>query len=142
MPPTRVRDAHSWLALANLAARGSRSRDERPASRDPPAEDSFAAARQIFRRGLEHCPNSVHLLQAFGVLEHRAGDRDAARELFARGLVVDPNNPYVCQAWGLLEQRVGNKDQARKLFESSVSHRANPEVFWKLGSAGGERGEY
>lgn len=119
-------DAHSWLALANLETRSQAARDDRDAAID--------SARAIFRQGLAHCPENVHLLQAFGVLEHRAGDRDAARRLFAKGLQADPHNPYVAQAWGLLEQRVGNKDEARRLFETSLRHRPSPEVFrgWAL----------
>lgn len=147
------RDAHSWLALAKLAARGSRRlrqenanakevdhHDDDPAPEPNETDDVYAAARSIFRQGLQNCPNNVHLLQAFGVLEHRAGDRAAARKLFARGLAVDPNNAYVCQAWGLLEQRVGNKDAARRLFKSSVGHRANPEVFGSWASLEAQEG--
>ncbi len=114
-----VQDAHSWLALANLETRiGHNS-----------GNSSISAARKVFRQGLEHCPENVHLLQAFGVLEHRAGDRDAARRLFALGFEADPDNPYVAQAWGLLEERVGNKEEARCLFAKSVRHRPSAEVF-------------
>ena len=119
-----VHDAHSWLALANLETRIAQKN----------ANASISAARKVFQQGLEHCPESVHLLQAFGVLEHRAGDRDAARRLFALGFEADPDNPYVAQAWGLLEERVGNKKEARRLFAKAVRHRPTTEVLksWAL----------
>lgn len=62
-----TRHAHSWLALANLETRIGLTGEN----------VSYSTAREVFRQGLEHCPENVILLQAFGVLEHRAGDRDA-----------------------------------------------------------------
>lgn len=87
-----------------------------------------ALARALYEQGLCHCPNSVHLLQAWAVLEQRCGDSDKARSLFARGLSLEPDNAYVCQAWGLLEQRCGNKEAARGLFKTFVDLRPHPEV--------------
>jgi tetratricopeptide (TPR) repeat protein len=94
----------------------------------PPKNSGVELARSLFQEGVCECPNSVHLLQAWAVLEHRCGDRDAARALFARGLELEPDNPYVCQAWGLLEQRGGNTEAARSLFRRSVSLSPHPEV--------------
>lgn len=142
------RDAHSWLALARLEARrgGVSLRSVDAGGPDSTASDTSSAnsnsnagsdrgistgaqvARALFEEGLRECPASVHLLQAWAVLEHRCGDRDAARKLFARGLELEPDNPYVCQAWGLLEQRVGNTETARALFRRSVLLRPHPEV--------------
>jgi tetratricopeptide (TPR) repeat protein len=85
-------------------------------------------ARSLFDEGVRECPSSVHLLQAWAVLEHRCGDCQTARTLFARGLALEPDNPYVCQAWGLLEQRGGNTEAARDLFSRSVNLRPHPEV--------------
>jgi tetratricopeptide (TPR) repeat protein len=163
------RDAHSWLALARLEARGEgvslKFSGSSELSATPDSENSFAGdecasrpatpngesvacaglnrllglpdeavprgtslARQVFAKGVQECPTNVHLLQAWAVLEHRCGDRDAARKLFAQGLALEPDNPYVCQAWGLLEQRVGNTEEARLLFRRSVNLRPHPEV--------------
>eukprot|EP00178_Gracilaria_changii_P003659 TRINITY_DN1549_c0_g1_i1.p1 TRINITY_DN1549_c0_g1~~TRINITY_DN1549_c0_g1_i1.p1 ORF type:complete len:1156 (-),score=158.64 TRINITY_DN1549_c0_g1_i1:231-3698(-) len=133
-------DSHSWLALARLESRAgsvssrgaalNRQNDnDSDHHRHPPsAARGTELARSIFKLGLEECPNSVHLIQAWAVLEHRCGNRDIARELFARGLALEPDNPYVSQAWGLLEQRVGNTDKARELFRQTVSLRPHPEV--------------
>ncbi|KAI0564125.1 TPR repeat containing protein [Gracilaria domingensis] len=133
-------DSHSWLALARLESRaGGVSLRNLPHNNqndndsERPSHSSNAArgteiARSIFKLGLDECPNSVHLIQAWAVLEHRCGNRDIARQLFARGLALEPDNAYVSQAWGLLEQRVGNTDKARELFRQTVSLRPHPEV--------------
>lgn len=132
------RDAHSWLALARLEARTGgvnlrnqsslQGEDETDGERRSNGSNGAQVARNLFKEGLSECPNSVHLLQAWAVLEHRCGEREAARELFAKGLALEPDNPYVCQAWGLLEQRVGNTEKARDLFSRSVALRPHPEV--------------
>lgn len=127
------RDAHSWLALARLEARaggvnlrvGMNAKEV--AERDSPA-DGTQEAKRLFQEGLRECPDSVHLLQAWAVLEHRCGDRDAARRLFRKGAELEPGNPYVCHAWALLEQRDGNTEQARELFRKTLQVRAHPEV--------------
>ncbi|CAN8068532.1 unnamed protein product [Agarophyton chilense] len=134
-------DSHSWLALARLEARAGgvsirnsppnshqNENDSELHSHPPSAARGTEIARSIFKLGLEECPKSVHLIQAWAVLEHRCGNRDTARELFARGLALEPDNPYVSQAWGLLEQRVGNTEKARELFRQTVSLRPHPEV--------------
>lgn len=148
------RDAHSWLALARLEARcggvslkpnsspsspaspltgatvnaGGRLGGESDSSQVSKQNSGAELARRLFEEGVKECPTSVHLLQAWAVLEHRCGDREAARKLFARGLKLEPDNPYVCQAWGLLEQRGGNTEAARDLFSRSVNLRPHPEV--------------
>lgn len=133
-------DSHSWLALARLEARAGgvalrnhsnavhAETDSDQQSLAPSAARGTEIARSIFKQGLEQCPSSIHLIQAWAVLEHRCGNRTTARELFARGLALEPDNPYVSQAWGLLEQRVGNTRKARELFKQTVSLRPHPEV--------------
>jgi len=102
--------------------------DAFPAGGDGRGLDVAATARRVFQQGLAECPDNVHLLQAWAVLEHRCGNNDSARELFACGLRLSPDNAYVCQAWGLLEQRTGNTAAARALFERSVALRPQREV--------------
>lgn len=130
------RDAHSWLALAQLFARPLPS-DSKPGSSvqtfittqsSDSRESRLACARQTFEQALAHCPNNVHLLHAWAVFEHRSGHRDQARHLFSKALAKDPQNSYVCHAWGLLEQRVGNIKRARELFETGVSKSSHFEV--------------
>ena len=58
-------DAHSHLALAKLEAR-----------RYPNAPDRACTA---FQRGLEACPNSVHILQAWAVHEQSLDHNDKAK---------------------------------------------------------------
>jgi len=105
------KDGHSWLALAQLHSR-----------RDP------EEARKAFAAALLKCPRNVHLLQAFGVFEHRMGNLDSARHLFHDALVIEPANPYVCQAWGLLEQRNGETDVARDIYRKCTERRPQSEV--------------
>lgn len=121
------RDAHSWLALARLEAR-SGVLDIRSDGIRTAKIAAANAARALFEEGLRECPDSVHLLQAWAVLEHRCGDRDTARKLFARGNAIEPDNPYISHAWGLLEQRVGNNKKARELFQKAVAMRPHAEV--------------
>ncbi|KAK4538324.1 hypothetical protein CDCA_CDCA17G4349 [Cyanidium caldarium] len=124
-------DAHSWLLLAKLESRRrvSRRRNGVTNGADAKADAGSAqAARDCFRRGVEHCPRSVHLLQAWAVFEQKQGDRDAARELFRRGLALEPSNSYIYQAWGLMEQRAGHVEEARALFEKSTLFGPTPEV--------------
>lgn len=113
-------DAHSWLALARLEARTGLP--------DSSGVPRAARARALFEQGLIECPNNVHLLQAWAVLEHRCGDREAARELFQKGYDIEPQNPYISHAWGLLEQRVGNTEKARELFRKTIETRPHSEV--------------
>ncbi|CDF32431.1 TPR repeat-containing protein [Chondrus crispus] len=126
-------DAHSWLALARLEARvgGVNLRvgsDAKEITEKQSHAEGAKEAKRLFEEGLRECPDSVHLLQAWAVLEHRCGDRDAARRLFRRGAELEPGNPYVCHAWALLEQREGNTEQARELFKKTLQVGAHPEV--------------
>lgn len=130
------RDAHSWLALAQLFSRPLPSDPNADVSVETPTktqspdsrESRVANARHTFEQALLHCPDNVHLLHAWAVFEHRSGQRNRARHLFGKALAKDPENSYVCHAWGLLEQRVGNIDRARKLFETGVSRAPHFEV--------------
>eukprot|EP00172_Hildenbrandia_rubra_P003979 Plantae.Rhodophyta-Hildenbrandia_rubra.ctg7224.p1 GENE.Plantae.Rhodophyta-Hildenbrandia_rubra.ctg7224~~Plantae.Rhodophyta-Hildenbrandia_rubra.ctg7224.p1 ORF type:complete len:811 (+),score=138.13 Plantae.Rhodophyta-Hildenbrandia_rubra.ctg7224:2456-4888(+) len=122
-----VQDSHSWLALARLEQK-----------RDSYTSEGYISSRAVFEKGLIKCPNNVHLLQAWAVLECRAGNTDIARSLFKKGLEVQPENAYVCQAWGILEQRSGNTQAARALFRKSAKQRLSPEILsaWAILEAG------
>jgi predicted Zn-dependent protease len=71
-------------------------------------------------QGVYECPNSVHLHQAWALLESKAGKPERARQLFDRGMKVDPGNPYIAHAWGQLERKEGNLDRARELYATSL----------------------
>jgi hypothetical protein len=74
------------------------------------------------------CCNSCCGLQAWGVLEHRAGNLERARELFQQGVWAQPGSKdvtYVWQAWGLLEAEAGHPQLARQLFKCAV--KADPD---------------
>jgi tetratricopeptide (TPR) repeat protein len=86
-------DSHSYLGYARLEARRS---------------TNSTAARQAFQRGTAHCPESVHLWQAWALYEQSRGEQDRARDLFERALTLDERNPYVCHAYGLMEKKLGN----------------------------------
>lgn len=151
-------DAHSWLALARLEARapyneqtvaGLHVTSNDTTSTAPPIADvpltpdsslskspsssrarasRSIVARRTFEEGLSHCPENLHLLQAWAVHEHRTGDCQRARDLFEQALRIDPGNPYVSHAWGLLEQRSGNIQRARNLYARSVAQKPNAEI--------------
>jgi Flp pilus assembly protein TadD len=111
------KDSHSWLLLGRTVARGGET----------------AKAREIFTKATAACPRSVHILQAWAVLESKYGRTDEARQLFARGLEVDPGNAYVCHAWGLMEQRLDNTDRARELFRAAFARAPQAKVCTALG---------
>jgi tetratricopeptide (TPR) repeat protein len=112
------RDAHSHLALARLEARRS------------PSSDS---AVQAFARGTLHCPDSVHLWQAWAVYCETTGSPDDARELFQRALDLEPYNPYVCHAFGLMERKAGNTVAARQLWERALQKQSTAALVCSLG---------
>jgi tetratricopeptide (TPR) repeat protein len=119
-------DARSWLMLARIEANVSLGHDV-PASDsaigDEGVDKLLAAherARGIYRQGLLHCPDSVHLMHAWAVFESRAGNMEIASELFRRGLELDPQNAYIYHSWGLMEQRSGCQEKARKLFQDGA----------------------
>lgn len=131
-----VYDAHSWLALARLQSRGSDSEAKQSetnasssqADDGPSVPAHVSLARSTFEEGLCHCPDNVHLLHAWAVMEHRSGDHKRARTLFSRAYHLQPDNPYVCHAWGILEQRDGNISRARELFAKSIAKRPHSAV--------------
>ncbi len=75
-----------------------------------------AAAAQ----GVCECPESVHLLQSWAMLEHKCGDLAKAGDLFEKGMAQDPGNPYIAHAWGQLARKRGDYDKARKLYMDSL----------------------
>lgn len=77
----------------------------------------ISLARQAFYNGINHCPKSVHLWQAWALHEESLGNLSFARALFQRALHIDEINPYVCHGYGLLEHRCGNYDLAQSLWE-------------------------
>ena len=82
-------------------------------------------ARQAFINGTQHCPNSVHLWQAWAMHEEGWGNVDYARGLYQKALNLDPFNPYVCHAYGLMEQRSGNIEYAEQLLRTPIQSSAN-----------------
>jgi tetratricopeptide (TPR) repeat protein len=69
---------------------------------------------------VNECPESVHLLQSWAMLEHKCGDLAKAGELFEQGMARDPGNPYIAHAWGQLARKRGDYDKARKLYMDSL----------------------
>lgn len=67
-------------------------------------------------------------MQAWGLLEQKAGNLDRARELFQQGVWAQPGSKdvtYVWQAWGILEAEAGDPQLARQLFKCAV--KADPD---------------
>lgn len=69
---------------------------------------------------MNECPESVHLLQSWAMLEHKMGDCDRACNLFEKGMALDPGNPYIAHAWGQLERKRGESEKARALYMDSL----------------------
>ena len=74
-------------------------------------------ARNVFYKGTEHCPDSIHLWQAWALHEQSQCNVDFARYLFQKALFLDESNSYVCHGYGLLEHKCGNFDAAMELWE-------------------------
>lgn len=130
------RDSYSHLALARLESRRENSRRMKNSIKDRHAKsnndtisetnsavchESDNMARQVFEKGTQMCPDSVHLWQAWALYEQELGHRGRATELFEKALSLDDSNPYVCHAFGLMEQRGGNLDHAQELWERALT---------------------
>jgi Tfp pilus assembly protein PilF len=77
-------------------------------------------------------------VQAWGVLEYRAGCLEKARELFQQGVWADPSSTDVArvfQAWGVLEQQAGAMVLARELFRCAVKADPKSETSWQASQA-------
>uniref|UniRef100_A0A7S1XN54 UDP-N-acetylglucosamine--peptide N-acetylglucosaminyltransferase SPINDLY n=1 Tax=Phaeomonas parva TaxID=124430 RepID=A0A7S1XN54_9STRA len=98
-----VQDGPSWLALAKSEIKTGNK----------------TGARDVFREALGHT-ESVHLLQAWAVMERDEGNVAVARELFERAAQIEPGNSYVAHAWGLMEEQEGDVDRARELYQSAL----------------------
>jgi tetratricopeptide (TPR) repeat protein len=77
----------------------------------------FSKARQAFYNGINNCPDSIHIWQAWALHEESVGNICYARSLFQKALEIDDTNPYVCHGYGLLEHRCGNFDAAMNLWQ-------------------------
>lgn len=77
----------------------------------------LSEAREAFYNGIQKCPDSIHLWQAWALHEESKGNTAYARILFQKALEIDETNPYVCHGYGLLEHRCGNFDVAMELWE-------------------------
>ncbi|CAI5511492.1 unnamed protein product [Closterium sp. Naga37s-1] len=135
-------DAACWQAWALLEARAGRSDRMRTLFRSALAAnpksiptlhawacqearlatpESREAARGLFQQCLEVQPGCVRALQAWGVMEHAAGDVDAARSLFDRCLEAAPHSVPTLQAYACLERQQGDLLKARSLLQLALS---------------------
>jgi Tfp pilus assembly protein PilF len=102
-------DAHTHLGLARLEAKREQSHNA-----------ANNTARAAFEAGTHHCPESVHIWQAWARYEESCSHQDRARELFLTALEVEEGNPYVCHSYGLMEKKLGNPKLARDLWEQGL----------------------
>lgn len=103
-------DSHSHLALARLEARREQSdRFKQQKTYNNNNKKPESKARAAFENGTHHCPNSIHIWQAWARFEESCSNTDRARELFEQALQIDQHNPYVCHAYGLMEKKLGNE---------------------------------
>lgn len=143
-------DSYSHLALARLRSRRERttSREKRPSidnekesvmkkTGDSVLEETrvtitplaiaqatpFSKARQAFYNGIDKCPKSIHIWQAWALHEESLGNVSFARSLFQWALEIDNTNPYVCHGYGLLEHQCGNFDAAIELWQRPLKSR-------------------
>ncbi len=83
-------------------------------------------------------------MQAWGVMEARAGNLDAARELFQQGVWSAPPRDrdvsLIFQAWAVLEAGAGNHSMARQLFKCAVKANPKSEPSWLVSRAGAVEG--
>jgi tetratricopeptide (TPR) repeat protein len=111
-------DAHSYLALARLQAKGG--------------DDT--AAQSIFITGTTACPDCIHLWQAWAVYEQTTTyNMTQAQHLFQRALEIDPCSPYVCHAYGLMERKLGNTQLAVELWERALQRTSTAALVCSLG---------
>ncbi len=118
-------DSHSWLLLGRTLAR----------------HGNPETARKAFDEGSRACPDSVHILQGWAVMEKSQGLLEDAKKLFEKAMDMDPNNAYICHAWGLMELRDDppNLDMARGLFRRAFM--AKPQAQLCTALAGLEAGQ-
>lgn len=108
-------DGPSWLALAKSELRSGNK----------------TGARGLFEEALRHT-ESVHLLQAWAVMESDDGNVTSARQLFSRAFEMESGNSYVAHGWGLMEEREGHIERARELYESALASSPTPTVLASL----------
>jgi tetratricopeptide (TPR) repeat protein len=90
------------------------------------------AARAAFEAGIDKCPNSVHLWQAWARYEESCGDVVRARELFTKALEVEERNPYVCHSFGLMEKKLGYPTAAINLWEQGLRNQPTAALVCSL----------
>jgi tetratricopeptide (TPR) repeat protein len=143
------KDAHSHLALARLEARRESKKMAPSTSSTAPLSATIRSsatdnnqhhdqqqqtrAQLAFATGTTHCPNSVHLWQAWAVYEDYRGHSERARELFEEALALDPQNPYVCHAFGLYHKRQGELVRATELFGAALATNSTAALVCSLG---------
>jgi tetratricopeptide (TPR) repeat protein len=120
------KDAHSHLAFARLEARRE---TKKPSVRS----DEPTRAQQAFETGTLHCPDSVHLWQAWAVYEDSRGHTERARELYEEALKLDPQNPYACHAFGLYYKKLGEIGKAMDLFGAALASQSTAALVCSLG---------
>jgi tetratricopeptide (TPR) repeat protein len=119
-------DAHTHLALARLEAK----REERHVTGVD--KKKKVAARAAFEAGINKCPNSVHLWQAWARYEESCSDVVRARELFTKALQVEERNPYVCHSFGLMEKKLGHPTAAIDLWEKGLRNQPTAALVCSL----------
>jgi tetratricopeptide (TPR) repeat protein len=89
--------------------------------------------RKAFLKGIDACPKSVHLWQAWAVYEESCGNTDKAAELFQEALRLDKRNAYVCHAFGLMEKKLGNTNHAKELFAQALEIKPTAALVCSMG---------
>jgi tetratricopeptide (TPR) repeat protein len=100
----------------------------------PAVMDSPTTARETFQTGVDKCPRSIHLWQAWAVHEQSMGRFEKAKKLYEQALQIDSTNPYVCHAFGLMmRQRLGDATKARELWRSALEQHSTAALVCSLG---------
>ncbi|CAI5959050.1 unnamed protein product [Closterium sp. NIES-65] len=83
--------------------------------------ESRETSRGLFVKCLEVQHGCVRALQAWGGMEHAAGDVEAARRLFDRCLEAAPHSVPTLEAYACLERQQGNLAKAHSLLSLALS---------------------
>jgi tetratricopeptide (TPR) repeat protein len=108
------RDGRGWMGLARDAQKGA----------------LYRKARALFETGLSHSPDNPFLLQAYGVLEEKEGNKARALELYMVATRVCPNHAASWVALGRLYQQSGRYAKAKECF--SMATKADPQSYYAL----------
>ncbi len=98
-------------------------------------------AKVTFQEALQRCPQSVHILHAWGHFEQKYGALEVARDCWSKAMEIEPLNAYVGHALCLLELRLGNHQRARDILWDLVKKKPTAALCVTLSEQERKRGQ-